>query len=116
MKKTLMLLAFAALAGCCSYRTCNQGGHEMCYIENSGWKLFNCLMLASGDPEYPNQEVPLWFYDTVTLEVNMMLLDRVMTEKNAVGVKDLVSHVNEETIFPILFTRYSCNTSAELLK
>ncbi len=116
--KRLVLLAILSslLAGCCTVNTCNRGGHDMVEIENFGWRLLGFIPIASGDPEYPNQEVCVWFCDSVLLDVNMMLLDDEMRRQGARGVKDLVSYTSEEQIFPFIFKRKTYHTSAELIK
>ena len=115
-----LLLLFAALnlllAGCCCTKTCREGGRDMCYIENSGWKLFGHVPIASGDPIHPNEDKVVWFEDTVTLDVNVNLLGRVMREGGYTGLYDLTSYRTEEIIIPFLFKRYIYHTSAELLK
>ncbi len=120
MRKALLVLLTAALvamfSGCCSYTISKEGGHDTIYIQNVGWKLLCCLPIASGDPEYPNEEVSVWFCDSVLLEVNMMILDNAMTKHGYKSLKNLTSHRTDETAFPILLKRYTYQTSAELIK
>ena len=118
MKRLSLWLCLVALLaeGCCAYKTCNHGGKTLCYIENSGWKLFNLIPIASGDPASPNENTPLWFTDTVTLETNMALLKRVMVERRLRHTRDLTSYRSEELIIPFLCKRYIYHTSVELLK
>ena len=88
----------------------------MCYIENSGWKLLALVPIASGNPLKPNQNSSVWFTDTVTLQVNVELLNRTIRENGYASTSDLCSYRTEEVIFPVLFKRYVYHTSAELLK
>jgi len=112
----LSAVVLAAAGGCCSVQRTSEGGREMVYIENTGWKLLNLIPIASGDPEYPNREVCLWFCDSVLLEVNTMLLDETMRKEGFRSVRNVASHMSDEQAIPFLFKRYSYHTSAELLR
>lgn len=113
----MKMLAFALIAlltGCCSYEYCNQGGRHMVLAENNGWKILG-LAIASGDPEYPNQEVPLWFCDSLTVEVNQMLLDAAAKKYGARGFKNVSTRLDTERVFLFLFKRHIFSSSAELV-
>lgn len=117
MKKILFsLFTLLLLSGCCSYTISKEGGRDMIHVQNVGWKLFCCIPIASGDPEYPNEQVTIWFCDSLMLEVNMMILDEAMAKKGYRRTKDLTSYKDEEVAFPLLLKRYTYNTSAELLR
>ena len=115
MKKALILSVFL-LGGCCMSRVCDSGGHEMCYVENSGWKLFNCVPVASGDPAFVNRNQSIWFEDTVTLDTNMELLKREMKKRGATSYRDIISYRSEEQVFILFLKRNTLHTSAEILK
>lgn len=118
MKRTLLFLVLSAsiLSGCVSITTSTVGEREMIVIENNGWKFLNCMPIASGDPDYPNQEVSIWFRDSVTLNNNMWMLNEEIKKRGARGFKDLCSYKTEEQTFLFLFKRYTLHTSAELTR
>jgi len=116
MRIGAILAIVTLLGGCCSVKISSQGNHDMVEIQNRGWKLFSCIPIASGDPNYPNGEVANWFENTVTLKTNLQLLDDAARKGGYHGFRDLTSFTTEETIFPILLKRYTYHTSAELLK
>ncbi len=110
------LLGAAATCGCSTVKVCSEGGHTMCIIENSGWKMLNLIPIASGDPHHPNENSCRIFRNTVTLENNMKMLDWTMRKYGATGVKNLTSHMTDEQVFIMLFKRYTYHTSAELTR
>ncbi len=116
MKRLSLVVLALALSGCVATRVCKEGGHDVAYIENSGVKLFNFIPFASGDPEYPNYNVALWFEDAATLENNMMLLDDIMRKRGYTKAKSLCSYRTDEIVIPLLLKRYIYHTSAELSK
>lgn len=103
-------------AGCCSVSVSKEGDRDLVEIKSEGWKLLNCIPIASGDPDYPNQEVASWFTDNVTLATNMRLLDETLRERGYRNFRDLTSFKADETVIPLLFKRYAYHTSAEMLK
>ena len=116
MKKLIVTSALLALfTGCASIKTSSEGGHTVAVVENSGWYLFNMIPLASGSPDNPNGHTCKIFSDTVNLENNIKLLDRVISEKGAEGCKDVVSYTTDEKVFVILLKRVSYHTTAELI-
>ena len=118
MKTRFLSAALAALlvSGCSTYTVCSEGGRTTVDIQNTGWFLFNCLPIASGEPESPNQDGCRFFEDTVTLENNMRLLRHAMIREGAYKAENVVSHTTDEKIFAILLKRAACHTSAELVK
>lgn len=116
MKRIIGFLILALfIAGCCGVRVCDEGGRKMCYIDNSGWYLFNFIPLGSGDPRYPNAGYVNWFADGATLESNMLVLDEVMKKEKATDVRNISSYWTEESVFIILLKRYILHTSAEII-
>lgn len=114
MKAPALILLLAA--GCCSVHVSKEGGRDMVEIKTEGWKILNCIPIASGDPDYPNQNVTSWFTDNVTLKTNMRLLDESLRERGYRNFRDLTSFKADETVIPLLFKRYAYHTSAEMLK
>ena len=104
------------LSGCVSVDVTKDGGRETVLIENSVCKIFCSLPLVSGDPDYPNQEVASWFTDTVSLKTNIRLLDEAAERAGATGYRNLASHLDDETIVPLILKRKIYMTSAELVR
>ena len=105
MKKLLAAALFAALfSGCSSIKICDVGGHTIAVVENSGWYLFDCIPLASGNPDNPNGHMCRFFTNTVTLENNMKLLDEapILNETHFPGdfTTNAVNVVKRETLPP----------------
>ena len=114
MKKRGIAL-LAALCGCCSYEIRNEGGKDMVKIENESFRLFGCFSIWSGDPEYPNRQVTLWFCDSLLLDVNMMLLDEAMRANGYSSFQNISTYKTSEDML-FLFRRKKLYTSAELLR
>ena len=112
MKRILSVAIAALLAGCCTVETCSEGGREMCWVRTSGWKLFNCVPLLSGNPD---GKFCVLFEDTMKINTNIMLLDRTMRQNGYSRVSDLASFVDEETVLPLILKRVICHTSAEMI-
>ena len=125
MKKLFMLLSLACM-GCASInRATDYHGMgietgepplETIEIENTGWLLFRCIPLGSGDPLQPNRKTCRFFRNTVTLQNNLEMLEDEMERTNAKRVVNLTSRKTDETVFIILLTRRAYHTSATLLK
>ncbi len=119
MKRTvlafLLTVALAAFSGCAVIDISDKGSHTMVSIKNTGWELFSCIPIASGDPNRPNRYASRWFTDTATLENNVKMLDRTMKATDATGYKNLSSSIVDETVFFILINRRIYHTSAELV-
>jgi len=118
MKKAFrlpLLACLALLAGCASVDVCKDG-KDMVVIRNSGFFLFYFVPICSGDPDYPNQEVCNWFDNTVKLETNIRLLNEEVERQGAVGVRNLASHRDDETIVWLLLKTKAYKTSAELIR
>ena len=127
MKRLLQICSTALmLSGCATIRQSNifhgvkvedsEVPLEMVEIENSGWKLFKFIPIASGDPRYPNRFGCRWFANTVTLQNNLNLLEKEMKAKGASRFTNLTSRNSEETFLFILLTRNAYHTSVVLLK
>lgn len=116
LRAILALTPLLFLAGCfCSVQVSDEGGRKLCLVENSGWKLFNLIPIASGDIDYPNREVCVWFENTVNLKNNIRLLEEEQERRGLRNLRDLCSYKTEEQAFFFLFKRYTYHTSAELL-
>ena len=89
---------------------------ETSEIENTGWLLFTCIPLGSGDPLQPNRKTCRFFRNTVTLQNNLEMLEDEMERVNAKRVVNLASRKTDESIFFVLLTRRAYHTSAVLLK
>ena len=113
--KTLAFTLLLALVGCASVDVTSDG-LDMVVVQNSGAYLFYALPLCSGDPDYPNQEVASWFTDTVSIKTNIRLLDEAAERAGATGYRNLASHLDDETIVPLILKRKIYKTSAELVR
>ena len=127
--KRCALFAFAAAlvcAGCATIKSANdyhgmgiENGEqpiETVEIENTGWLLFKCIPLGSGDPLRPNACSCRFFRNTVNLQNNLEMLENEMERVGASRVANLTSRKTDESVFVILFTRRAYHTSAVLLK
>ena len=115
MKRLLFSLLAAVLCGCCSVKICKDGGRDMVEVKNYGWFLFGFAPIASGDPEYPNKEVSVWFCDSLLLDVQMMLLDDAMRQNGYSSFRNISSYTTRENAF-LIFSRRGYHTSAELVR
>ena len=111
----LFVLLAAALCGCCSYEIRKEGGKDVVLVENESLRLFGCFSIWSGDPEYPNRQVTLWFCDSLLLDVNMMLLDEAMRANGYSSFQNISTYKTSEDML-FLFRRKKLYTSAELLR
>lgn len=126
MKKAFLLISAACLSGCATInRTCvyhdvkienGQTPIESVEIENSGWLLFKCLPLGSGDLRQPNQNTFRGFTDTVTLQNNLAMLDYEIEATGATAIANLTSRKTEENYLFVVLTRHAYHTSAVLVK
>ena len=89
---------------------------ETIEIENTGWLLFRCIPLGSGDPLRPNEMTCRFFRNTVTLQNNLEMLEDEMERVGAKRVENLISRKTDESMFILLLTRRSYHSSAVLLK
>ena len=89
---------------------------ETIEIENTGWLLFRCIPLGSGDPLRPNEMTCRFFRNTVTLQNNLEMLEDEMERVGAKRVENLTSRKTDESMFILLLTRRSYHSSAVLLK
>ena len=126
MKAIAIAALLAICAGCATVKSANEY-HGVCIedgeqpvetleIENTGWLLFKCIPLGSGDPLCPNRKTCRLFRNTVTLQNNLEMLEDEMERIDAKRVVNLTSHKTDETIFFVLLTRRAYHTSAVLLK
>ena len=115
MKKTILLALLAALCGCCSYEIRKEGGKDVVMVENESFRFLGCFSIWSGDPEYPNKQVTLWFCDSLLLDVNMMILDEAMRKNGYSSFQNISTYKTTESLL-FLFSRHTLNTSAELIR
>jgi hypothetical protein len=114
MKAISLLFLSAALCGCTVVNV-SRDGSTMVNIENSGWYLFNFIPLASGNPANPNHFSTRMFSNSVTLENNVKMLEKVIKDEQAVAIRDLNSFIVDEHVLVILLKRHAYHTSAQLL-
>lgn len=124
--RTLALLLLLCAAGCASVkmtRAFNGVKVDNGYtplatvsIENTGWFLFNCIPLASGNPERPNETDWLFFRNTVSLDNNMKMLDATMNSQGATCFEHLTSHLKDDFYYFFILYRRTCQTSAVILR
>ena len=112
MKRLAAIFVAAALAGCSTVQICREGGHDMCWVHTSAWMLFDLVPIVSGNPE---GSYCSFFRDTANVRTNIAILDRTIRDGGYDSVSNLTSHVTEEPMFPLLFYRVVCHTSAELI-
>ena len=115
MKKTILFALLAALCGCCSVEIRKEGGRDMALVENESFRFLGLFSIWSGDPEYPNRSVTLWFCDSLLLDVNMMLLDDAMRKNGYTSFKNISTYKTAEDML-FLFSRKTLYTSAELIR
>ena len=127
MKNTLPIIAtlFALVCGCTTinsttaFNGVNVDGArtpvETVEIENSGWFLFTCIPIASGNPARPNAVSCKWFKNTVKLKNNIDVLHAHMKERDVDEISNLTSHCEDEKYLVFLLARRSYHTSAVLL-
>ena len=115
MKKTILMALLAALCGCCSYEIRKEGGKDMVMVENESFRFLGLFSIWSGDPEYPNRQVTLWFCDSLLLDVNMMLLDEAMRKNGYSSFRNISTYKTSEDML-FLFSRKTLRTSAELIR
>ena len=126
MKSLITLLLALICAGCATiHRATDYHGMgiedgeaplETIEIENTGWLLFKCIPLGSGDPLRPNEKTCRFFRNTVTLQNNLEMLEDEMERVGASRVANLTSRKTDESMFILLLTRRSYHSSAVLLK
>ena len=56
-----------------------------------------------------------YLYTQIVGANNIKMLDYAVTEKNALGVRDVTTHTTDESVLFILFKRHAIYTSAELV-
>jgi hypothetical protein len=127
MKHSLPIIAaiLALLCGCttinstAAFNGVNVDGAripvETVEVETSGWFLFTCIPIASGNPARPNAVSCRWFTNTVKLKNNIDVLHARMKERGVDEVSNLTSHCEDEKYLVFLLARRSYHTSAVLL-
>ncbi len=116
MKRAAVLSVLCAiLSGCASVYVCDKGGHTLVTANNTCWYLFNCIPVASGDPDRPNKNTTRFFHETVSLASNMKILEKAMRLHDATSLENLNSYTTDESILFFFLTRHACYTSAELI-
>lgn len=105
----------ALFAGCVSVKTIHGDSTDVVTIENEGYFLFQCVPLATGDPDYPNEDSFRMFSNTLNVNTNMRLLVEEITRRGAKDVSDITTFTNDESIIPVLFGRRTMQTSARLV-
>ena len=125
MRRLLLAVALAC-SGCATINRANdyhgmgiedgEAPLETIEIENTGWLLFKCIPLGSGDPLHPNKKTCRFFRNTVTLQNNLEMLEDEMERIGAKRVENLTSRKTDESMFILLLTRRSYHSSAVLLK
>ena len=115
MRKIVLLALLAALCGCCSYEIRTEGGKDVVMVENESFRLLGLFSIWSGDPEYPNKQVTLWFCDSLLLDVNMMILDDAMRKNGYSSFGNISTYKTTESLL-FLFSRHTLHTSAELIR
>lgn len=88
---------------------------ETVEITNTGWLLFTCIPIASGNVDHPNSVSTRFFSRTVTLDNNLKLLSGEMARVKATKMANLTSRYDDENILFILLKRRAYHTSAVLL-
>ena len=127
MKKAIIAASALVLAaGCATVNTANEyhgcgvdNGEkplETVEIENTGWLLFKCIPLWSGNPGKPNSASTKFFRNTVNLQNNLDMLQREMKRCGATRITNLSSRKTDESVLFILFSHQAYHTSAVLLK
>jgi hypothetical protein len=125
--RTVSFLAIAALlAGCASVSTVDGSrcvSHssseevvEGVQVFNSGWKLFSCIPLASGDPKNPNLPTCHFFTNTVTLQNQVEMLEAEARRVGARKADNVITSYSSERVLLFLLLREKIITSAMLVK
>ena len=105
----------ALLAGCASVKTIHGDDADVVAVANEGYFLFQCIPLAAGNPDKPNKNSFRMFSNTLTVNANMRLLVDELVRKGAKDVSDITTFTTEESVFPVLFSRKTMQTSARLV-
>ena len=123
--KTMSATVLALCCGCATVHVATDFGGvkvedglepiETVEITNTGWLLFTCIPIASGNIEKPNSVTTKFFSRTVTLDNNLRLLSGEMARVNATKMANLTSRYTDENILFILLKRRAYHTSAVLL-
>lgn len=123
--KALSAVALALCCGCASVHIATDFSGvkvedgltpiETVEITNTGWLLFTCIPIASGNVNHPNSVSTKFFSRTVTLDNNIKLLSGEMARVKASKMANLTSRYTDENILFVLLKRRAYHTSAVLL-
>jgi len=116
MRALRILVLSSLLAGCTAMDVSYVGPVTMAKVKNTSWYLFDFIPLGTGNPDKPIGSSFRLFSDLANVSSNMKLLSKIIEEENATTVSNITTVATDEKIFIILFTRHSCQTSAELIK
>ena len=124
--KIVSMIMLSVFAGCATVTTApqiknvnvanNETAIETVLIENTAWKLFNFIPIASGNVKLPNAVSYVLFKDTTTLQNTLDMLEGEMKRIGATRITNLSSTDIDESVFIMFLTRTTCQTSAILLK
>ena len=126
MRRILLLSLAALVCGCATVKRldgsrCTPPG-EGCepvsavHIMNTNWLLLSLIPIASGDPQRPNEDTCRWFYDTVTLQNQMSMLESDVRRAGASRAENVFTVSTNESVFMFLLQREKMHTSAVLVK
>ena len=127
MRRLLVLsLAAALVCGCATVKrldgsrcTPPREGVEpvsAVHIMNTNWLLLSLIPIVSGDPQRPNEDASRWFYDTVTLQNQMSMLESEVRRAGASRAENVFTVCTNESVFMFLLQREKMHTSAVLVK
>ena len=103
--------AFAAvlLGGCISVSETVLADESLSVeVIDSGWYIFGCIPVLSGNPD---GIWPHWFTDDLDPRTTMKVLDRIIARENPDCIGPIVTYRRDETVL-VLVTRMSYHTSA----
>jgi hypothetical protein len=103
--------AFAAflLGGCISVNETVLAEESLSVeVIDSGWYIFGCIPVLSGNPD---GVWPHWFTDDLDPRTTMKVLDRIIARENPDSIGPIVTYRRDETVL-VLITRMSYHTSA----
>ena len=123
--RRLALLALLLSAGCMTTEMshvlrdvpASAGKKHLMTVEvrNTGWFLFDFIPLVCGNPAHPDEFSSRFFSDTLTLQNNLNVMDRLLKREGASVFGSLTSHEEGEGFFTFVVTRKSFHTSATLV-
>lgn len=111
-----LLTGVALCHGCYSVRLSNEGGRQMCTVENSCLKILGFIPVGSGDIDSPYEKDWVCFEDTTTLFNNIRLVERAMEKTRSTGILSATTYRSDEQVIIFLLKRSTLHTSVELTK